>query len=147
MRLVLFLVVTVFSLSAWASEEIIRVPSQSSAAITVEKLEKAITDKGLSVFARIDHAAAAEKAGLALDPTTVVIFGSPKVGTLLMQCDQQIGLDLPLKMLVYTDKAGKTWLSYTATDSLAEQYHLEKCSKVLMNIKKAMAGLAAAAAE
>src|SRR6266508_3523282 len=68
--------------------------------------------KGMAVFARIDHAAGAAQAGLALRPTEVLIFGNAKAGTPLMQASQTIGIDLPLKALVWQDASGKVWLSY-----------------------------------
>src|SRR5262250_1811109 len=79
---------------------------------TMDRLEQAVRAKGMAIFARIDHAAGAAQAGLALRPTEVLIFGNAKVGTPLMQADQTMGIDLPLKALVYADAAGKVWLAY-----------------------------------
>ena len=80
---------------------------------TMDRLEAAIRAKGLAVFARIDHAAGAAQAGLALRPTELLVFGSALSGTPLMQAKQTIGIDLPLKALVWMDETGKVWLSYT----------------------------------
>ncbi len=78
----------------------------------MDRLEVEIKAKGLTVFARIDHAAGAAQVGLALRPTEVLIFGNARGGTPLMQSSQTAGIDLPLKCLVWQDEAGKTWLSY-----------------------------------
>jgi len=79
---------------------------------TIGRLEAAIKAKGMTIFARIDHAGAAAEVGMALRPTEVLLFGNPKGGTPLMQSAQTIGIDLPLKALVWQDAAGATWLSY-----------------------------------
>src|SRR5215475_567081 len=79
---------------------------------TMDSLEAAVKEKGLTVFARIDHAAGAAEVGLSLRPTTVLIFGNARGGTPLMQAAQTAGIDLPLKALVWQDGSGTTWLSY-----------------------------------
>lgn len=89
---------------------------------TMDRLAAAVTARGMAVLARIDHAEAAAKAGLELRPTEVLIFGNPKAGTLLMQAAQTIGIDLPLKALVWQDEAGKTWLGYIEPAFLAKRY-------------------------
>src|SRR5580692_9746758 len=79
---------------------------------TMNRFAAAVRAKGMTVFAQIDHAAGAAAAGLLLRPTNLLIFGNTKGGTPLMQADQTIGIDLPLKVLVWQDAAGLTWLSY-----------------------------------
>jgi len=79
---------------------------------TLERFEVAIARYGMTIFARIDHGAAAEKAGLSLRPTVLVIFGNARGGTPLMQKTPTIAIDLPLKTVVWQDEAGVTWLSY-----------------------------------
>jgi uncharacterized protein (DUF302 family) len=79
---------------------------------TMDRLEAAVRSKGVTVFARIDHAAGATEVGLSLRPTELLIFGNARAGTPLMQANQTIGIDLPLKVLVWQDASGKTWLSY-----------------------------------
>jgi uncharacterized protein (DUF302 family) len=91
---------------------------------TTNKLEAAVKAKGMTVFAKIDHAAAAASVGLPLRPTTVVIFGNPKGGTLVMQSAQTSGIDLPLKALIWQDAAGATWLSYNDPDWIAKRHGL-----------------------
>jgi uncharacterized protein (DUF302 family) len=89
---------------------------------TMNRLETAVTAKGLTVFARIDHAEGALAAGLSLRPTEVLIFGNAKGGTPLMQAVQTIGIDLPLKALVWQDAAGDTWLSWNDPAWLAARH-------------------------
>jgi uncharacterized protein (DUF302 family) len=89
---------------------------------TMDRLVAAVTDGGMTVLARIDHAAAAAKAGLELRPTEVLIFGNPKAGTPLMQVAHTMGIDLPLKALVWQDDNGKTWLAYNDPKWLARRH-------------------------
>ena len=89
---------------------------------TMDRLAAAVTAKGLTVFARIDHAAGAASVGLTLRPTEVLIFGNARGGTPLMQAVQTIGIDLPLKALVWQDEAGATWLSYNDPGWLAQRH-------------------------
>jgi uncharacterized protein (DUF302 family) len=91
---------------------------------TMNRLEAGVKAKGMTVFARIDHAAGAEEAGLSLRPTEVLIFGNAKGGTPLMQSIQTIGIDLPLKALVWQDASGSTWLSYNDPSWLAKRHGL-----------------------
>ena len=91
---------------------------------TMDRLEREVKAKGLTVFARVDHAAGAQAVGLKLRPTELLIFGNAKGGTPLMEADQRIGIDLPLKALVYQDEAGKVWLEYTDPSWLARRYGL-----------------------
>jgi uncharacterized protein (DUF302 family) len=105
-----------------AQEGLITMPSAHDPAKTLARLAAAITAKGMTVIARIDHAGAAAKAGLTLRPTEVVIFGNPRAGTGLMQAAQTMGIDLPLKALVWQDEAGKTQLSYNDPNWLAERH-------------------------
>jgi len=95
------------------------------------------------VFARVDHAAGAAAAGLALRPTTVVLFGNAKAGTPLMQASQTIGIDLPLKALVFEDEAGKVWLAYNDPRWLAARHRLGAgVDKILDTMAAALDALA-----
>ena len=89
-------------------------PSSHGPKETMNRFEADVKAKGMTVFARIDHAAGAAAAGLPLRPTELLIFGNAKGGTPLMQSNQTIGIDLPLKALVWQDGSGKTWLSYNS---------------------------------
>jgi uncharacterized protein (DUF302 family) len=90
----------------------------------MNRLEAEVKAKGMTVFARIDHAAGATAAGLPLRPTEVLIFGNAKAGTPLMQSVQTIGIDLPLKALVWQNASGDTWLSYNDPAWLAQRHRL-----------------------
>ncbi|HTO54334.1 MAG TPA: DUF302 domain-containing protein [Myxococcota bacterium] len=107
------------------AEGLITRASRTGPRETAERLAAAVTRRGMAVLARIDHAAAAEKVGLALRPTELVIFGSPKAGTPLMQAAQTIGIELPLRALVWQDAAGKTWLAYTDPHELARRHGVD----------------------
>src|SRR6266705_1868137 len=109
---------------AMAADGLTTIPSHYGAKETADRLEAEIKAKGMTVFARIDHAAGAAQAGLALGPTEVLIFGNAKAGTPLMQSNQTIGIDLPLKVLVWQDASGKTWLSYNDPSWLAKRHGL-----------------------
>jgi uncharacterized protein (DUF302 family) len=91
---------------------------------TMNRLEAEVKARGMTVFARIDHAAGAVEAGLSLRPTEVLIFGNAKTGTPLMQAVQTIAIDLPLKALVWQDASGDTWLSYNDPTWLAQRHRL-----------------------
>jgi uncharacterized protein (DUF302 family) len=104
--------------------DLVLLPSAHGAAETAERLKALLAQKGIELFADIDHAAAARKVGLSLRPTRVLIFGNPRAGTPLMQSRQTIGLDLPLRALVWEDEAGKVWLTYRAVESLARRHHV-----------------------
>ncbi len=112
---------------------------------TMDRVAAAVTKRGITILARIDHAAAAAKVGLKLRPTEVLIFGNPVTGTPLMQAAQTIGIDLPLKMLVWQDEAGKTWVAYNDPRWLAKRHGIE--SVVAQNLEGMAAALAAIAKE
>jgi uncharacterized protein (DUF302 family) len=91
---------------------------------TMDRLEAEVKAKGLTIFVRIDHAAGAAAAGIPLRPTEVLIFGNARGGTPLMEANQSVGIDLPLKALVYQDAAGKVWLSYNDPSWIAQRHVL-----------------------
>jgi uncharacterized protein (DUF302 family) len=97
---------------AIAAEGLITIQSHYDPKETMQRLEVAVKAKGFSVFAHIDHSAQAAQVNLSLSPADLLIFGNPKGGTPLMRSDQTIGIDLPLKALVWQDEKGATWLSY-----------------------------------
>ena len=112
----------------------------------MDRLEKEIRDRGLTVFARIDHGEGARQAGLVLRPTELLVFGNAKGGTPLMQADQEMGMDLPLKALVYQDADGKVWLAYNGPHWLAERHHLgEAAAPTVAMLTKLLEAVAAKA--
>jgi uncharacterized protein (DUF302 family) len=124
---------------------LVALPSARSAGETVERLKSLLAQKQIQVFADIDHAAAAEKAGLSLRPTRVLIFGNPKAGTPLMQARQAVGLDLPLRVLVWEDEAGNVWLTYRRVEALARQHQLVGLDETVKAVDGSLAALARAA--
>ena len=107
-----------------AADGLTTLRSQFGPEETMNRLEAEIRARGMTVFAHIDHAAGAATAGLSLRPTEVIIFGNAKGGTPLMQAMQTIGIDLPLKALVWQDASGDTWLSYNDPAWLAKRHGL-----------------------
>jgi uncharacterized protein (DUF302 family) len=111
---------------------IVQVASNHSVDQTLEKLKGILQAKGVALFALVDHSGEAEKVGLTMRPTKLLIFGSPKAGTPLMQATPSIAIDLPLKILVAEDEQGKVWISYNSPEYLQERHDLPK--DLLQNI-------------
>lgn len=108
-----------------AVDGLVSVRSNHGPEETMNRLEAEVRAKGLTVFARVDHAAGAAGAGLLLRPTDLLIFGNARGGTPLMQADQTVGIDLPLKALVWQDASGTTWLSYNDPSWIAKRHGLD----------------------
>jgi uncharacterized protein (DUF302 family) len=105
-------------------ERLVDKSSNHSVEQTVERLKEILRSKGVTLFALIDHSGEAEKVGMKMLPTKLLIFGNPKAGTPLMQAAPSSAIDLPLKILVWEDKQGKTWVSYNSPEYLAERHTL-----------------------
>jgi uncharacterized protein (DUF302 family) len=101
---------------------LVQVISRYSVDETVRRLQAAFADKGLKVFDVVDHSGEAEKAGLKMRPTKVIIFGSPKAGTPLMVAAPSLAIDLPLRALVAEDAGGKVWVTYNSPDYLKTRH-------------------------
>jgi len=130
-----------------ASDGLTSIESHFGPKETLDRLEDDVKAKGLTVFARIDHAAGAAAVGMTLLPTAVLIFGNARGGTPLMQASQLIGIDLPLKVLVWQDTSGRTWLSYQDPSLLAKRYGLSGDTVTPVgNLSAALRGLIAKAA-
>ena len=128
-------------------EGLVTVQSQHGPVGTLMRLENSIASRGLTIFARIDHAAGAKDVGMDLRPTQVVIFGSPKSGTPLMQMSDTIGLQLPLKILVRLQANGETFLAYDDPAWIARRFGLgEAATPVVAKMQAAMAAIAGEAA-
>ena len=121
---VLIIAMSLWGVEAMAVDGLVTIRSDRGPAETMNRLEAAVKERGLTVFARIDHAAGAKEVGLPLRPTSVLIFGNAKGGTPLMQSIQTIGIDLPLKVLVWEDASDVTWLSYNDPSWLAKRHGL-----------------------
>jgi uncharacterized protein (DUF302 family) len=104
------------------NDGIVDVPSNHSVDETVARLKNILQTKGITLFALIDHSGEAEKVGMKMRPTKLLIFGSPKAGTLLMLAAPSTAIDLPLKILVWEDAKGKVWLSYNSPEYLQQRH-------------------------
>jgi uncharacterized protein (DUF302 family) len=111
-------------MAAAPSKGIIRKQSSHSVDDTVAKIQQILKSKGIALFALVDHSGEAEKAGLRMPPTKLLIFGNPTAGTPLMLASPGIAIDLPLKILVAQDADGKVWLSYNDPAYLADRHNL-----------------------
>jgi uncharacterized protein (DUF302 family) len=107
-----------------ADNGIVNLPSNHSVDETVKKLKGILQAKGVTLFALVDHSGEAEKAGLTMPPTKLLIFGSPKAGTPVMLAAPSIAMDLPLKILIWEDRDGKAWISYNSTDYLQQRHNV-----------------------
>jgi uncharacterized protein (DUF302 family) len=125
-RLIFFFLIAMLAggVRVMAADGLTTVASNYGAAETAKRLEAAILAKGMTVFAKVDHAAGAKEVGLELGPTLLVIFGAASGGTPLMQAGQTAGIDLPLKALVWQDTAGKIWISYNEPEWIAGRHGL-----------------------
>ncbi|ASJ71752.1 DUF302 domain-containing protein [Granulosicoccus antarcticus] len=146
MRALFLGLVTLLSVQvAVAQDGVISVESPFDVSTTLDKLTTVLESKGMTVFARIDHSANAQKADLELRPTQVLIFGNPKIGTPLMNCAQSMALDLPQKMLAWQDEAGNTHLGWNDPAYLQARHNIEGCDEVLQKVGNALGSFAKAA--
>ncbi|MGO3346396.1 MAG: DUF302 domain-containing protein [Marinomonas sp.] len=137
-------VVLFSSFSVNATDSLVKYESHYSVQETADRFESIATSKGLTVFARIDHQSNAESVGLALRPTQVIIFGNPKVGTPLMQCAQNMAIDLPQKVLVSEDADHNVWLTYNNPEYLKERHNIKGCDPVITKVSGVLSKLASA---
>jgi len=109
---------------------------------TMDRLEREILAHGMRVFRRINHASMAAEAGLELLPTELIMFGNSRVGTSLMQASQTIGIDLPLKALVWQDAAGKTWLAYNDPAWLTKRHQISEAERTVAAMTRVLGEIA-----
>jgi uncharacterized protein (DUF302 family) len=134
------------SVTGLARAELLTKESAHSVQETMDRFEAIAGEKGMTVFARVDHAKNAESVGMEMPDSQLLIFGNPKGGTLLMQQDMSIGVALPLKVLVYSDADGKTRIAYENPLALAKSYELEKTA-VLEKVAAGLDKMTSAAAQ
>ncbi len=137
---VLFSVLSIATAAA-ADNGLMVKPSAYSVAETLDRLERVLQEKGLTIVARVDHSAGAAKAKLNLRPTQLLIFGNPKMGTALMQSNQGIGIDLPMKVLAWQDDQGRVWISYNDPAYLAGRHQVQDRGEVIKKMTGALAKL------
>jgi len=106
-------VLALTAVNALADDGLVRKQSPHDVATTMDRLEDALTERGINVVARIDHASAAQGVELELRPTVLLVFGNPKLGTPLMQASPEMAIDLPMKVVAWEDDSGQTWIAYT----------------------------------
>jgi len=140
LRLVVALVTASMMSLASAADGLVVNKSTLSVKATADRLEEHAKERGLTIFARIDHAAGASRVGKSLRPTEVIIFGNPKAGTPFMQCSQTVAIDLPLKALIWEDSSSEVWVGYNDPAYLAARHGAGECP-VVANIRKALASL------
>ena len=123
---------------AHADSGIVTKASKRSVKDTIDCLETTLGAKGLTIFARVDHAGGATKAGLSLGPTELLIFGNPKMGTHLMTSNPTAGLDLPMKALAWQDADGKVWLSYNDPAYVAGRHGVADRAEIIKKMTGAL---------
>jgi uncharacterized protein (DUF302 family) len=136
--LAFILLCSIVSGPAIAADGLITLKSNYSVEKTADRLESLLNEKGMTLFKRVDHTEGAKGVGLDLRPTELIIFGNPKVGTPLMQCQQTAAIDLPQKALIWEDEAGEVWLAYNDPEYMAERHGLEGCDKAIKKVKGAL---------
>ncbi|NOQ88103.1 MAG: DUF302 domain-containing protein [Gammaproteobacteria bacterium] len=144
-----FAIATSASTLAIADEAdgMIRVKSIHDVSTTINKLEAALAKKGMTIFKHVSHSDGAKKVGLKIRDTELLIFGNPKLGTLLMQCKQSAALDLPLKALAYKDEDDQVWLAYNDPNYIAKRHRISHCNQVTDKMSKALANFSKVATQ
>ena len=117
-------VVPLLAVTAQADSNLRTKPSKYSVSETLDRIERAVTAKGMQIFARIDHGGEAQKVGLTMKPTQLLIFGNPKGGTALMVARPTAAIDLPMKALAWEDGDGKVWLTYNSPELFHERHNM-----------------------
>jgi uncharacterized protein (DUF302 family) len=145
-------ILALFLSAAWlavphaAEAEILRIQASQKVPQVVAKLVKNAKARGLRIFATIDHAAGARKAGMNLRPMVLVVFGNPKIGTPLLKASATMGLELPIRVLVWQDKQGRVWVGYTPASFMARRRGVPKDHPLIKRIAKVLGVLTANAA-
>ena len=138
LRVLIYALASTVLFATAARAELIRKPSSYAVDATIDRFEAVLKKQGMTIFARIDHAAAAKKAGMDLRPTMLLIFGNPKIGTRLMQATQTMGIDLPLKALAWRDADGKVWLAYEKPADLAKARGIDQEHEIVKRMTGAL---------
>jgi uncharacterized protein (DUF302 family) len=145
-KIILMLVLTAFMAGPAAAQGgLVSIKSSHGVVTTANRLESALKEKGITVFARIDHAAGAQRVGQTMKPTLLIIFGNPAMGTPLIQRSRSIGIDLPLKALIWEDRAGQVWFTYNAPDYLVHRHGITEMGEAVQKMEQALSNFAMAA--
>jgi len=140
------LALVIITIPAAAADGVINVPSVFTVAETADRLQRILSERGMTIFNRIRHSESASKVGIELRKTELIIFGNPKVGSPLMKCQQSVAIDLPQKALIWEDDKAHVWISYNDPRYLAERHNISGCEEVVAKIEKALTSIAKAAA-
>lgn len=148
MKKMIFLLLSTFcmAVAAEAQEGLASVKSSHDVVTTADRLENVLKEKGMILFARIDYAANAASIDPSLKPTLLLIFSRPAAETALIQRSRSIGLDLPLKALIWEDRAGVVWISYNAPDYLARRHGITEMDDVIQQMQQDLTSFVMAAA-
>ena len=141
----MILLAIVMAGTAYAQGGMVSVKSSHDVVTTANRLESALKEKGVTVFARIDHAAGAQRINQTIQPTLLIIFGNPAMGTPLIQRSRTMGIDLPLKALIWEDSAGQVWFTYNSPDYLARRHGIAEMGDVIQKMEQALSNFAMAA--
>ncbi len=141
------LVLMLTSVAAHAADGLVSLVSAHGVDTTMQRLEQRLAAAGFTIFAKIDHAAGASSVGMTLPPTQLLIFGKPKGGTALMQSARSVGIDLPLKYLVWQDVDGKTQVSWNDPAWSAKRHGIDDRAKVVETVQGALRKFAIEAAK
>jgi len=143
---IIILLVLLTVLPLMAADGLINVQSDFSVEETTDRLENILKEKGMTIFNQINHSDAAQKVGVDLRKTQLIIFGNPKVGSPLMQCQQNVAIDLPQKAIIWEDDKSKVWISYNDPRYLGKRHNIIGCDEVITKVEKALSGITKAAA-
>ena len=149
MRAILFTVwlTLLVATSSQAADGMIDIESAYTVTETANRIEATLKEKGMTVFNRINHGQAAEQVDIKLRDTELIVFGNPRVGSPLMQCQQSVAIDLPQKMLMWQAADGKVWVSYNDPDYLVQRHDIKGCEQELATVAKALASVAQSVAK
>lgn len=146
MRIPVFALLVIIPTGTLQAQPLVARESSFSVKETIDRLAAEIEKRGMKVAARVDHAAGAKAVDMGMPPTEVVMFGNPKLGTPLMLSAPSIGIDLPMRMMAWQDKAGKVWIGYTAPDVLKERHQIADRDELFKTMAGALDSLARSAA-
>ncbi len=146
MRLLTLVLSSIISSTGFASSinpdkpdnGLISLKSSHSVTETANRFEKLVLAKKFTIFSRINHTENAKNIGEVIEPTELIIFGKPKIGSQLMQCNQMVAIDLPLKILFTKDNKGQTWITYNDPSYLNKRYNLKGCQQLLDKMSDAL---------
>lgn len=141
MKFIIYLSLILFTTNLHASDGMVNLKSNYNVNKTTDRFVKILKSKGITVFTVVDHLKGANSVGLKMNPSKIVIFGNPKLGTQIMQCEPKSAIDLPMKALIWQDKNQQTWFSYNDMKYVMKRHKLSCANGVLTKISKVMSKL------